>query len=106
MLRSLSVPIIVVKVSPPLWRVLLNQSSLRRGGAPDPFNSVKEITSESLIALGVTKAQQQSELASELGRWIRNMCMAGEYPTALQAAQETLQSDLKHVEAAKLPTST
>ena len=70
---------------------------LRRDGVPDPFNSVTEITSESLVALGVTKAQQQSELASELERWIRNMCLAGEYPTALQAARETLQSDLKLV---------
>jgi hypothetical protein len=57
-----------------------------------------EITPEALAALGVTKARQQSELASERRQWIRNMCMAGEYSVALQAALETLQSDLEYVE--------
>lgn len=72
-------------------------AQLRREGLPDPFDPVTEITSETLAAAGVTLAQQQSELALELERWIRNMCLAGEYPTALQAAQETLHSDLKYV---------
>ena len=73
-------------------------ASSRRNGIPDPLNSVKEITPEALAALGVTKASLQSELASESGRWIRNMCMAGEYSVALQAALATLQSDLEYVE--------
>src|SRR5713101_3978695 len=73
-------------------------ASSRRNGIPDPLNSVKEITPEALAALGVTKARQQSELASESGRWIRNMCMAGEYSVALQEALGTLQSDLEYVE--------
>ena len=73
-------------------------ASSRRNGIPDPLNSVKEITAESLVALGVTKASQRRELASEMQRWIRYMHMAGEYPVALQAALETLQSDLEHLE--------
>jgi cellulose synthase/poly-beta-1,6-N-acetylglucosamine synthase-like glycosyltransferase len=73
-------------------------ASSRRSGIPDPLNSVMEITPEALAALGVTKARQQSELASERRQWIRNMCMAGEYSVALQAALETLQSDLEYVE--------
>jgi len=73
-------------------------ASSRRNGIPDPLDSVKEITPETLAALGVTKARQQSELACESGRWIRNMCMAGEYSVALQAALETLESNLEHVE--------
>jgi len=73
-------------------------ASSRRNGMPDPLNSVKEITPETLAALGVTKARQQSRLASYHRGWIRNMCMAGEYAAALKAALETLQSDLEYVE--------
>jgi hypothetical protein len=73
-------------------------ASSRRNGIPDPLSSVKEITPEVVAALGVTKPRQQSELASQRGRWIRNMCMAGEYSVALEAALETLQSDLEYVE--------
>lgn len=77
-------------------------ASSRRKGLPDPLNSVKEITSELLAALGVTKAVQQRELASTRKDWIQNMCMAGEYSAALQAAQETLQSDVEYVERKKI----
>jgi GT2 family glycosyltransferase len=73
-------------------------ASARRRGKPDPLDSVKEITSEALAPLGVTEAKQQIELTSERRRWIRFMCMAGEYSAALQAAIETLQSDLEYVE--------
>lgn len=73
-------------------------ASSRRSGIPDPMNSVKEITPEVLTALGVTVSKQQSELATDVERWIRYMCMAGEYSVALRAALETLQSDLEYVE--------
>lgn len=73
-------------------------ASSRRSGMPDPLDPVKEIIPETLTALGVTKVQLQSELASESVRWIRNMCTAGEYTVALQAALEFLQSDLEFVE--------
>ena len=38
-------------------------ASLRRNGIPDPLDSVKEITPQGLVALGVTKADQQREFA-------------------------------------------
>ena len=64
-------------------------ASSRRSGIPDPMNSVREITPEGLTALGVTRSKQQSELATDVERWIRYMCMAGEYSVALRAALET-----------------
>lgn len=73
-------------------------ASSRRNGNPDPLNSVKEITPEALVALGVTRSWQQNKLASYRRFWIGNMCQAGEYSIALQAALETLQSDLEYVE--------
>jgi glycosyltransferase involved in cell wall biosynthesis len=73
-------------------------ASARRNGLPDPLNSVKEITRESLASLGVTIARQNNKIASYRRDWIRNMCTAGEYSAALKAALETLQSDLEYVE--------
>jgi glycosyltransferase involved in cell wall biosynthesis len=73
-------------------------ASSRRNGAPDPLNLIKEITPETLSALGVTKARQQSELASYRRDWVRNMYVAGEYSAALKTALETLQSDLEYAE--------
>lgn len=70
----------------------------RRDGEPDPLNSVKEITSASLIALGVTEARQQSEFASECRLWIRALYGAGEYSVAFKEASEILQGDRAHVE--------
>ena len=73
-------------------------AAARRNGVPDPLNSVHEITSESLAVLGVTKAEQQRQLASDRKDWIRHMCMAGEYPAALKTAQEALKFDLEYLE--------
>ena len=73
-------------------------ASSRRNGLPDPLNSVKTITCETLAALGVSKARQQNKLASYRRDWVRNMCAAGEYSAAVEAALETLQSDLEHVD--------
>jgi glycosyltransferase involved in cell wall biosynthesis len=70
----------------------------RRNGLPDPLNSVEKITSEALAAMGVTKARQQNRLASYRRDWVRKMYMAGEYPAALKAALETLQSNLQYVD--------
>jgi hypothetical protein len=72
-------------------------ASFRRSGRPDPLNGVEEITPELLAGWGVTKARQQCELTSNRDRWIRHMCIAGEYSVALDAALETLQSDLGYV---------
>jgi glycosyltransferase involved in cell wall biosynthesis len=76
----------------------LASASYRRKGCPDPLDEVEEITSETLIALGVTKAAQESKLVADRSQWIRNMCMAGEYSVALETALEILQSDLGHIE--------
>jgi GT2 family glycosyltransferase len=70
----------------------------RRKGNGDPLNSVGEITSSLLVGLGVSEATQQRAVALDRYQWIRNMCMAGEYSLALDAAVELLQSDLKYVE--------
>lgn len=74
----------------------------RKDGKSDPLDSVKELTPEVLVALGVTEAQQQSELASECRLWIRQMCIAGEYSGALKEAVEMLQGDRAHVERWKI----
>jgi Glycosyl transferase family 2 len=73
-------------------------SSARRSGRSDPLESVNEITPTVLAALGVSRATMQNELARERGKWIRNMCMAGEYSVTLEAALEALRSDLEYVE--------
>lgn len=70
----------------------------RRKGNGYPLNSVGEITSALLVGLGVTQGTQQRAIALDRYQWIRNMCMAGEYSLALDAAVEMLQSDLKYVE--------
>lgn len=70
----------------------------RKEGLPDPLDEVKEITPESLVAWGIPLAEQRRKLMSDCRRWIRLMCMAGEYPTALKAAIEALQADVEDVE--------
>jgi hypothetical protein len=37
-----------------------------------------------LAGLGVTRTEQQRRVASDLGNWVRNLCDAGEYSTALE----------------------
>lgn len=71
----------------------------RKRGLPDPLNSVQAITSETLIALGVTEAKQRNKLVSYRRDWLRNMCAAGEYSAALEATLEILRSDLNYVDA-------
>ena len=70
----------------------------RRNGLPDPLDSVSEITPEVLSALGVTVAEQQRQLASDLRDWVRYLGNAGEYSAALKAALEALRCDLGYVE--------
>ena len=70
----------------------------RRKGNGDPLNSAGEITPTMLAGLGVSKETQQRAIALDRYQWIRDMCMAGEYSLALDAAVEMLNSDLKHVE--------
>jgi Glycosyl transferase family 2 len=67
-------------------------SASRKSGNPDPLNGVEEITPALLTGLGVSEARQQTALASDSRDWIRNMCLAGEYLVALNAAVEILQS--------------
>lgn len=74
-------------------------ASSRRSGISDPLDSVNEITPEVLAALGVTKAEQQREFASERGRWIHNMCIAGEYSVAFEATLEMLRSKSDYIES-------
>lgn len=70
-----------------------SSASARKNGIYDPLNSVSEITSATLDALGVTAATQQRVLAEGCLRWVRHMRMAGETSTALEAAIGMLQYD-------------
>ena len=73
-------------------------ASSRRNGFPDPLNSVTEITPELLAGLGASRTVQQRQLASDLWDWVRYLCSAAEYSTALKTALEALQCDLDSVE--------
>lgn len=68
----------------------------RKNGSSDPLNSMKEITPAALAAMGVSESTQQIFAACDL---IRNMNLAGNYSSALEAAVEALRSpDWKHAE--------
>lgn len=67
-------------------------ASSRRNGIPDPLNSIEEITPAALATAGVTEATQQVTAASEYLIWIRTMCQAEEYSSALDAAFHVLRS--------------
>jgi hypothetical protein len=71
----------------------------RRNGAPDPLDSMKEITPAALVDLGVAEAEQQNVLAAQCRQWIRHMCLANEHAVALEAAMEILQCGWNHVES-------
>jgi Glycosyl transferase family 2 len=73
-------------------------ASMRRGGRPDPFDEIQEITPAVLAEWGVTDAKVQNEIALETRRWIRNMCTAGEHVVALKAALDVLKSGLQSIE--------
>jgi hypothetical protein len=70
----------------------------RKDGLPDPLDGVKEITSEALVAWGITIADQRKEIFSDYRKWIRIMCKAGEYSSALKAAREVLEAGVEEVE--------
>lgn len=74
----------------------------RRNGLPDPLNSAAKITPELLAGLGVTRAMQQRQLASDVREWVRNLCNAGEYSAALKAALEALRCDPGYLERWRL----
>jgi hypothetical protein len=72
---------------------------LRRSGAPDPLDSVEQITPAVLTSLGVSDAAQESSIAAQFLRFIRNLYRAGEYSLALTAVDEIFRtSDWKHAE--------
>ncbi len=74
-------------------------ASSRSNGLPDPLSSTEQITPAFLASLGVAEAAQQIAAASDYLVWLRTMCQAGEYSTALAVATELLQSpDWKYVE--------
>jgi GT2 family glycosyltransferase len=70
----------------------------RKDGLPDPLDGLKEITSEALVAWGITIAEQRSEIFSDYRKWIRIMCAAGEYSSALKTAREVLEAGVEDVE--------
>jgi glycosyltransferase involved in cell wall biosynthesis len=70
----------------------------RMDGFPDLLDGVKVITSEALVAWGISIAEQRSEVFSDYRKWIRIMCNAGEYDSALEAAREVLEEGVEDVE--------
>jgi hypothetical protein len=70
----------------------------RAEGLSDPLDNVNEITPETLVAWGIPLSEQRNEFVSECRRWNRLMCMAGEYATALKAAQEVLKGCVEGVD--------
>jgi glycosyltransferase involved in cell wall biosynthesis len=70
----------------------------RKDGLPDPLDGVKEITSEALVAWGISISEQRSEIFGDYRKWIRIMCAAGEYSSALKAAREVLEAGVEDVE--------
>ncbi len=70
----------------------LASAASRKSGSADPWNSVAEITPELLIELGISEATQQSSFATGYMGWIKIMCAAGEWSTALHTGIEMLKS--------------
>ena len=70
----------------------------RSEGRLDPLNDSKEITSETLVALGISAGEQNREIFQDYRKWIRIMCNAGEYASALKAAREVQGAGIKDVE--------
>ncbi len=70
----------------------------RARGGPDPWNTIEEITPESLSEQGIPQSEQQREVALDRYQWIRNMCSVGEDSLALTAANEMLHSESEHVD--------
>lgn len=74
-------------------------ASARRNGAPDPLDSMEDITSSALAAAGLPEATQQIAAGSDVLIWIRNMYQAGEYAIAQETAIQLLRTqEWKHLE--------
>ncbi len=77
----------------------LASAASRRNGSPGSLNSFEEGTPAVPVELGVSEAKQQAVFAIGYRGWIHSMCAAGEWPGALNAAIEILNSsDWKCVE--------
>ena len=74
-------------------------ADLRLSGKPDPLDSVREITPEVLLTLGVTEAAWQRAMVAKYRGVIATAAGAGEYSAGLKLAAEMLgSSDWKHVD--------
>lgn len=69
----------------------------RRAGKPDSLNTIQEITSAALVSIGVSEAQQQSELAADYRAWSESMEFSGEHAAALRVTLEALRSGWNHL---------
>jgi len=61
-------------------------ASYRRSGKADPIDRADRITPETLVALGLPESRIRSIVVADGRNWIRSMVAAGEYSTALAAA--------------------
>jgi hypothetical protein len=66
-------------------------ASLRAAGKPDPMDTVRQITPEVLVGMGVSEATQKKALAEGYCYWIKQTYAAGENAAVLEAAQEMFQ---------------
>ncbi len=70
----------------------------RKDGLLDPLCGGIEITSDALVAWGVSDSEQRSEIFRDYRKWIRIMCNAAEYSSALRAAREVVGTNAEGVE--------
>jgi hypothetical protein len=70
----------------------------RKNGLQDPLSEMKEITPDLIVAWGIPVAEQRREIFRDYQKWIRIMCVAGEYSSALKAAREVLVSGVEDLE--------
>jgi glycosyltransferase involved in cell wall biosynthesis len=109
--RCTNVPEVVVKYRLHPYQVSLSKRSkqtlcklaaqasaaARRAGRPDPLDTISEITPRTLEEIGISEAQQQSELATDYKNWIRFMDTSGQRDAAVKVAMEALRSRWKHL---------
>lgn len=74
-------------------------AAARAKGRPDPLDTVQEIASSTLGALGIGELAQRNSIVADGHVWILNMIAAGDYAAALAAARLITESDVSHVES-------
>jgi hypothetical protein len=77
-------------------------AAARRKGQADPLDAITKITPAFLVSLGIGEKEQRNSAAIDRYSWIGVMIMAGEYASALSAAQQIWKSGQKVVTARQI----